>query len=167
MFEEEDRWVRGQFAYWRQFVLSCLSWFASESVITFGEKKTFRRVSVNDETTAQERKAQNSISPLFSTLSGDRLLLVGILLFIRFEFCRSGPVHPVRSRFCQQLAGLEIRSAFFYTSLWAKLEWKGYITGFWGNIWYSRDFKKMVVMEFFYLLKYCIANKKILSKNSF
>ena len=32
---------------------------ASESVITFGKKKTFRRVSINEETTTQERKAQN------------------------------------------------------------------------------------------------------------
>ena len=36
----------------------------SESVITFG-KKTFQRVSINEETTTQERKAQN-----LSTLSG-------------------------------------------------------------------------------------------------
>ena len=44
---------------------------ASESVITSG-KKTFRRFSINEETTTQERKAQNSTSPVFSTLSGDR-----------------------------------------------------------------------------------------------
>ena len=46
---------------------------ALESVITSG-KKTFRRVSINEETTTQERKVQNSTFPVFSTLSGDCLL---------------------------------------------------------------------------------------------
>ena len=46
----------------------------------------------NEETTTQERNAQNSTSPLFSTLSGDRLLLAGILLLIWSEFCQSDPI---------------------------------------------------------------------------
>ena len=101
---------------------------ASESVITSGEK-AFRRVSINEESTTKERKAQNSTSPAFSMLSGDHLLLAGILLLIRSVFCqsdlirsdpirsdpvrsgpvqsgpvRSGPVRsgPVRSEFCQK-----------------------------------------------------------------
>ena len=57
---------------------------ASESVITFG-KKTYRRVSINEETTTQERKAQN-----LSTLSGvDPVRLVNP---IGSGPVRSGPV---------------------------------------------------------------------------
>ena len=41
---------------------------------------------------SQERKAQNSTFPVFSTLSGDRLLLAGILLLIQSLFCRSDPI---------------------------------------------------------------------------
>ena len=63
------------------------------------EKKSISTSLINEETTTQERKAQHSTSPLFSTLSGDRLLLAGILLLIRSEFCQSNPIRscPVRS----------------------------------------------------------------------
>ena len=69
---------------------------ASESVITFG-KKTFRRVSINEETTTQERKAQN-----LSTLSGviDPVRVLSIRSDrirsdrIRSAPVRSGPVRP-------------------------------------------------------------------------
>ena len=56
---------------------------ASESVITFG-KKTFRRVSINEETTTQERKAQN-----LSTLSG-------VIDPVRVLSIRSDPVRSNR-----------------------------------------------------------------------
>ena len=88
--------------------------FSSESVINSEKKKTFRRVSINEETTTQERKAQNLTFPVFSTLSGDHLLLAGILLLIRSVFCqsdpiRSGPVRsdPIRSRFSNGRKGLQ------------------------------------------------------------
>ena len=71
---------------------------SSESIINPG-KNTFRRVSINEKTTTQERKAQNSTFPVFSTFSGDRLLSAGILLLIRSVFCQSDPFRsgPVRS----------------------------------------------------------------------
>ena len=67
---------------------------ASESVITSEKKnkKTYRRVSINEETTTKERKAQNSTSPVFRTLSGDRLLLAELFLLIQSVFCRSDPI---------------------------------------------------------------------------
>ena len=62
-------------------------------VITSGKKKTFRRVSINEKTTTQERKAQNSTSPLLSTLSGGRLLLAGTLVIDRGPVSRKSRKH--------------------------------------------------------------------------
>ena len=53
---------------------------ALESVITFG-KKTYRRVSINEETTTQEKKAQN-----LRTLSG--VIDPVRVLSIRSGFCQ-------------------------------------------------------------------------------
>ena len=64
---------------------------ALESVITSG-KKTFRVVAINEETTTQERKAQNSTSPVFSTLSGGDFVIDPV------RVCQSGQEpDPVQS----------------------------------------------------------------------
>ena len=67
------------------------------------EKKHF------DESQKMRRRRDDCTSStpsLFSSLSGDRLLLAGILSLIRSEFCQSDPIrsHPVRSWFCQRTA---------------------------------------------------------------
>ena len=97
MFEEEDR-----SAYAVNSLIDVNSSHrifynsASESVITFGNK-TFRRVSINDETTTQERKAQNS-----STLSG--VIDPVRVLSIRSDPIRSGPVRSDPNRSDQYFA---------------------------------------------------------------
>ena len=82
-----NRYVRSQFNSSHRIFHNS----ASESVITFG-KKTFRRVSINEETTTQERKAQNS-----STFAG--VIDPVRVLSIRSGSIRSDPIRsaPVRS----------------------------------------------------------------------
>ena len=116
MFEEEDR-----SAYAVNSLIDVNSSHrifynsASESVITFGNK-TFRRVSINDETTTQERKAQNS-----STLSGviDPVRVLSIRSDpIRSDPVRSGPIQTGPINILPTAANIQIREVLH--SKWHK-----------------------------------------------